>query len=80
MTNRAVQEMLEKAEHENKIMVAANQPVYGSVSYERAADSILQKDEYKQDVIGEETADEYNLRKGLALLLRKQKGETQEEE
>ena len=31
-------------------------------------------------MIGEETADEYNLRKGLALLLRKQKGETQEEE
>ena len=47
MTNRAVQEMLEKAEHEEKIMAAANQPVYGSVSYERAADSILQKDEYR---------------------------------
>ena len=52
--------------------MAANLPVYGTVSYDRAIDTILKRKE-------KETEREHNMRKCMALLLRKTEGETQEE-
>ena len=55
-----------------KAIVAANMPVYGEVSYDRAINTILQRKE-------QETEREHSMRKCMALLLRKTEGETEEE-
>ena len=34
-------EFIEKREKENKAMLAANTPIYGAVTYDRAAETIL---------------------------------------
>ena len=49
--------------------MAANLPVYGAVSYDRAIDTILQRKE-------KETERDHSMRKCMALLLRKTEGET----
>ena len=72
MTKKEILEFIKKQEMYNQAIIVASQPVYGEVSYDRAIGEILEKKESEND-------HEYGVRKSLALMLRKDEGETEEE-
>ena len=63
MTKKSMEDLLAKLTAEQKHAIAANQPVYGEISYDRAVNELFEKNE---DVV-EENKD---AAKGLALLYR----------
>ena len=67
-------EILEFIKHQELIskLVEDNKPVCADFSYDKVAGDILQR-------LDEESEHEYGVRKSLALLLRRDEGETEEE-
>ena len=43
MTRNNIIDYVKNVEEENRLMIAANQPIFGQVSYDRAADTVLKK-------------------------------------
>ena len=43
MTRKSMQDLLEKLTEEQKCQIAANQPMYGEISYDRAANEHFAK-------------------------------------
>ena len=69
MTRKSMENLLEKLTQEQRFETAANQPMYGEISYERAAREIFDGKE------GQDSA-ERQRQKGMALLLRRELGKT----
>lgn len=73
MTRRSMEDLLKKLTEEQRFKIAATHSMYGSVSYDRAADTIFKA--LKEEGIGPKDGDEVETMKGLALLMRHHEGQ-----